>query len=78
MVRHILANPSIRGWGRAILIKHPKFRPYFVRLSKRFGLVNQSRILKKPIFQAESLQDLSPRAMEIYRELRKHNSQRER
>ena len=76
MVRHFLNNPQVRGYGRAVLTKYPKLRPYFFRWSRRLGLVKKSQTVRRPILQAESFQDLSPRAAQIYFELKKDNSTR--
>ena len=76
VVRRILANAHLRTFGRAILTKHPHLRPYFFRFSRRFGLIQTTRIVRRTILQTVSPLDLTSRAARIYSELRKNNDAR--
>ena len=74
--RCILANSFVRGCGRSFLTKYPKLRPYFFRWSRRLGLIQRSKVVRRPILQIESFQKLSPRATQICSKLQKTNHAR--
>lgn len=79
MVRRMGNMPIVRRSGRLFLMKYPKIRPYFIYVAKQFGFVIHTKAIRPiPILQSQSLSDLSPRAIQIYCELKGKNCAKEK